>query len=105
MEQFAKSFIETTIGWDCGGNIVTDATTTKAKAKEAVQDDDKYSDDNQHHQQKQYYCWIDDRADPWYVRADPEFSNSNKDLIDTILKESIPTAFENRVLHYHKNLE
>jgi Gamma-glutamyl cyclotransferase, AIG2-like len=40
--------------------------------------------------------WFDDRSDPIYVRADPEYSSKEGGLIDELLEECIPEAFERR---------
>lgn len=41
--------------------------------------------------------WIDDRANPIYIRADPEYSSMEGSYIDELLEECIPDAFEQRV--------
>jgi cation transport regulator ChaC len=66
-EEFARSFIETTSGWN----------------------GDKDDTENEH--------WVDDRDDPLYVRADAEFSEQHGERIDELLEDQKPKAFENRV--------
>ena len=43
--------------------------------------------------------WVDDRRNPIYVRADPQFSEENSERIDTLLKEQEPNGFSRRVAY------
>jgi len=61
---FAKSFIDTTSGWQSDHNVTN---------------------------------WVDDRSDPIYIRADPEYSLTMGKYLDELLEECIPRAFEGRV--------
>lgn len=66
-EEFARSFIETTEGW------------------------------HGHEEHEENEHWVDDREDPLYVRADPEFSKENGELVDQLLEDHEPKAYENRI--------
>jgi len=41
--------------------------------------------------------WVDDREVPIYKRADSEYSQANAEVVDQILEDSKPEAFEERV--------
>ena len=46
---------------------------------------------------EQEVCFVDDREHPIYIRADRELSAENAEVIDQLLGEHIPKAFQNRV--------
>lgn len=80
-KEFATSFIETTIGWEGG-------------QQQQCQEEE----DTKKHVTTKH--WIDDRKNPLYVRADPDFSSRHGSEIDMLLKHSKPVAFNNRI-QYH----
>ena len=68
-EAFARSFIDTTHGWDSD-----------------------HPEGN----------WVDDRHDPIYVRADPEYSKEKGEHVDQLLREHHPEAIGKRKLFRRK---
>lgn len=81
-KDFARSFIETTEGWN--SNSCDEASGAGDAANV-----DNNSNDSQH--------WVDDRDFPIYKRADSEYSKKNADMIDQLLEEKAPQAYEERV--------
>jgi hypothetical protein len=78
-KDFAKSFIETTHGWDHHHGIVGDG-----------------DDDSAVHQCR----FVDDREIPIYPKADPEYSNAHgKHIIDELLEEHMTHAIKGRVAY------
>ena len=70
-KEFALSFLESTHGW--------------------------WHDHSIHgHTEAPEYLWLDDRDDPYYVRADEEWSREMKHLIDEIIREVHREPFEKR---------
>ena len=78
-KEFATSFIETTTGWEGGQQCQEEDTKKHVTTKH----------------------WIDDRKNPLYVRADPDFSFRNGSEIDVLLKYYQPVAFNNRIIYHH----
>jgi hypothetical protein len=77
-QDFAKSFIETTYGWD-------------HHHRDSEGDGD--ADDDVHH-----YHFVDDREVSIYPKADPEYSTAHgKRIIDQLLQQHVPHAMEDRV--------
>lgn len=81
-KEFATSFIETTIGWEGG-------------QQQQCQEEE----DTKKHVTTKH--WIDDRKNPLYVRADPDFSSRHGNEIDMLLKHYKPVAFNNRIKYHN----
>lgn len=64
-------------------------TISEDFAKSVIETTSGWSHDEDH--------WVDDREVPIYKRADSEYSNKHADRIDSILEDSKPEAFEERV--------
>ena len=71
-KDFAMQFLQSTHGW--------------------------WHDKTVHHPESEVpeYLWIDDRHEPFYVRADEEWSSDMKHMLDDMLKEIHPEPFEKR---------
>lgn len=71
-DEFALNFLESTFGW--------------------------WHDHSVHGPESEVpdFLWLDDRNDPYYIRADEKWSNEMKHLIDDLIKEVHPEPFEKR---------
>jgi hypothetical protein len=114
-QEFARHFIETTIGWSpeevygVGDNEddINDSDDDEDEKKEQeeycanlakLKVDSEVNDDNNNNNSTggDGPTWVDDREDPIYMRADPVFSEKKGDIIDELLELHIPEHFDNR---------
>lgn len=78
-EDFARDFVQTTRGWH-----LNDHEDEHAK---------EHTDLAEHH-----VHWVDDRTQPIYVRADPEYSKAHAHVLDRILQEHRPELIHRRTV-------
>lgn len=120
-KEFARSFIETTKGWSpeevYGEGEDDDAIDDSDNEDEEEEDRNNncrpttfVSDRNQEEDgaikeedntdngssTEDGPHWVDDREDPIYMRADPEYSEKKADVIDQLLEDHIPEHLDNR---------
>lgn len=82
---FARRFLETTDLW-----WHDDVVDSRYQEMERHPSD--HHDCKHHH-----YIWIEDRHDPYYIRADPHWSLTMASSLDTLLQEHHPLAFQKRI--------
>jgi hypothetical protein len=80
-EEFAHEFIATTRGWDPA------ELSDYVSSSDEEGSSDKETDD---------VVWLDDRNDPIYVRADPEYSLKKALELDRLLRKHHPHELRNR---------
>jgi len=94
---FAKQFLETTQGWWRDGPPPPEETVAQFVERQKMgnlsKDEDVAVSIDTHH------TWLDDRHDPMYARADPEYSRGKGAEIDQLLNEHHPYALKMRVLY------
>jgi hypothetical protein len=77
-EDFARDFVRTTRGWHL--------------------DDHEHAEQEHHHHDSAKVHWVDDRSQPIYVRADPEYSKAHAHVLDRILEEHRPEWIHRRTM-------
>ena len=91
-EEFAHEFIATTKGWhpkELNADRVRDYSTHEESACDDDDDDDVESNGDE-------LPWVDDRSDPLYVRADPEYSLAEAKKLDRLLTQHLPDITSRR---------
>lgn len=84
-EDFARDFLQTTRGWHFHDfHHVEDDATTKNKENQALLEHTVH--------------WVDDRANPLYVRADIGYSKAHANTLDSILREHRPEWAHRRIM-------
>lgn len=78
-ESFAREFVKGTYGWYPGHQYRHPDILPKGVGHD---DDDGDGDDNNNSLSS---CWVDDRKNPKYTRADKEFSIDNSEILDACL--------------------
>uniref|UniRef100_A0A7R9ZAP4 Uncharacterized protein n=1 Tax=Pseudictyota dubia TaxID=2749911 RepID=A0A7R9ZAP4_9STRA len=84
-EAFARSFIDTTVGWWHDGN---------GSSREKISNVDQLTEDKD--KDDDHHTWIDDRHFPLYIRSDPDYSQEMGHILDSLIKEHHPEALERR---------
>lgn len=114
-EEFAKEFIETTVGWHpkemehiVGVGNETESTSNQDRESEtdldsnaAANDDDRSNsssndDGADADDDDDEAIWVDDRRHPIYIRGDPQYSRKKARELDRLLKRHRPQHFTQR---------
>jgi hypothetical protein len=89
-EEFTHEFIQTTKGWD-----PTELMEASDESDYDMMDAD--SDSGYDSDSDDEGWWVDDRRDPLYIRADPDYSLKHAKKLDQLLRHNLPQKFQRRV--------
>jgi len=113
-EEFAKEFIETTVGWHpkemehiVGADSETGSSSNQdtervpyldsnAAANEDDRSNSSDSDQGAEDEDDDDAIWVDDRQRPIYIRGDPQYSRKKARELDRLLKRHRPQHFTQR---------
>lgn len=99
--EFASHFIQTTEGWlpcqqykqlDCTRKVNTVGSYMQQKKGITPH----HSKHKQHQNQANHFVWVEDRDNPFYIRADLDYSKEKAKMLDELLNQQIPSAFVKR---------